>query len=87
MRYTRLDNGDIAFHVRGDPPPDLPNYTRDPGDPYLFHPNFPPCRLRLHDIKRGPCGKITGQRWACLLDGSTVSVPVCNNCQVREEPT
>ena len=84
LNYTRLENGSLAFHRRGRAPPDLPNYTRDPKDEYLFHPNFPTCSLRVIENKHGPCGKITGQRWACKSSGDTVSVSVCNSCNERE---
>lgn len=84
MNYTRLQDGSVAFHRRGATPPDIPNYTRDPSDPYLFHPSFPECRHRLLEKKTGPCGRVTGQRWHCVLLGGTVSVPICNNCEVRE---
>lgn len=83
MRYTTMDDGSVVFARRGEPPPDLPSYTRDPDDPYVFHPKFPDCRHRLHVIERGRCGKVIGRIWRCELKCTNVSVPFCNRCEDR----
>jgi hypothetical protein len=34
------------FPMRGDPPPDQPGYTRDPGQPFIFRMTWIPCTAR-----------------------------------------
>lgn len=80
----KLDNGDYLFPERGRPPPDLANYTRDAGNPFLFHANFPKCVSLTLATETSPCGRVRS-RWFCNHFGKTTSVPVCNGCNERKE--
>lgn len=81
----KLDNGDYVFPRRGQPPPDITNYTRDASDPFLFHANFQKCIHLTLASERSPCGRIRS-RWLCKFFNKTTSVPVCQTCKERVEP-
>lgn len=83
MKYTRMDDGSIVFPKRGDPPLEVPNYTRDPKDPYKFTPSFIPCMHRIALTKILPCGKLSYGGWQCAYKGAIVSVTICKECDVE----
>ena len=57
-QFRHYDNGDVALPHRGNPPQLIPEgYTRDAGDPYLFHPILPTCLKRvIRKISTTCCG-------------------------------
>lgn len=81
-RHRVLDNGDVVFPKRGKPPPDVAGYTRDAGDPYLFHADFVPCRHRVTLAVVLPCGKLSCS-WFCQERGITVNAHTCEVCPVE----
>lgn len=78
---TRMDDGTLVAPRRGNPPPEPPNYTRDPKDPYHFIPAFEVCKYREMNMFVLPCGKLSCN-WFCTLKGITVNTAVCEDCDV-----
>jgi hypothetical protein len=69
----------LVFPNRGDPPPDQPGYTRDPGNPYVFHMTWIPCVLRVIVI---PCQNCPGQTELKYCDrfDKPAEQNECNTC-------
>lgn len=85
MKYTILRNGSILFHRKNNTPPnvELKNYHQDPNDPWLYHPNFPPCKYLEYKVKITKCKKRTAL-WMCNAKDCTTTPPECNACLIRE---
>jgi hypothetical protein len=79
-----LPNGDIVFPNRGDPPPDLSNYKRDPGDAFLFHPIWPDCKYREHKMIPLPCCPNKPiPTWHCQHFDINLCFSICRDCNVN----
>lgn len=85
MNYRMLADGTIIFPKRGQPPPGLPGYDRDPGDPYIFYPSVLPCKHRVLSAIKLPCGKIKSQT-KCILKNIIPTLSDCEKCKEREAP-
>jgi len=86
MSFTRLENGDILFHKRGDapvPPPNS-NFIADTNDPYIWHAKFPECPNLMFKNMITKCGKMYGAWW-CKEYKETTTVKECNGCEKRQE--
>lgn len=77
---------DGTLRFRKPLPMALKNYTQDESDPCLYHPNFPPCRLRYRPTQKTPCGKTKTGGWTCSINDQLVTVDICTECRVREIP-
>lgn len=86
MRPRVLDNGQVIYPVRGNPPPDMPGYVRDPGNPYVFIPIWPPCKFRGVGERTCDCpADIPLKFYTCQL-GIHIIGDVCKRCDKRVEP-
>lgn len=45
------DDGSIEYQPLDTIPPEINGYIRDEGNPFLFHPLWPQCDMRLHGTK------------------------------------
>lgn len=52
------DDGSIEYAPRDLFPPEISGYTRDSGNPFLFHPKWPLCEQRYHGTKMNKEGFI-----------------------------
>ncbi len=71
----------LIFPIRGNPPPEQPGYTRDPGNPWIFNKTFRPITeiekiFRLEEIKKicKDCSSFTG------FKDQSVGCASCNTC-------
>jgi len=80
MKFKYLDNGDIIF-TKGLPPPksEPSGYERDADDPYLFHPDYEPCKWRTLRSERRRCGRIIIRHY-CELYEKIVTPDICEEC-------
>jgi len=53
------NDGSIEYKpVDAGPPPEVNGYTRDEFNPWLFHPLWPECQLRMAGVRKAPNGAI-----------------------------
>jgi hypothetical protein len=80
------DAGSLEFPYEH---PEIDGYTRDPNNPRLFHPAWPPCTCRTYKISlkdrvttvAGVCHHLTAE-----LQGQTVLAAQCQDCPARMPP-
>lgn len=86
-RFRIVDGTSLTFPKRGRIPEDIPNYHRDPKDPYTFHRDFAEeCKHRRWELNTLPCGKVSCN-WFCEAKKEIVNVMKCDGCEIREDPT
>lgn len=83
-RPSLTAEGNLVFPKRGNPPPEMEGYTRDPKNPYILLLNFPSCANRVLQQRTLPCGKRL-ESYSCTL-GLSVSAASCLKCKERKEP-
>ena len=77
-----LENGDLLFPARGNPPNDnIPGYSRDPQDPYLFRLQIDNCKHREMKTTLRPCGKVRAVMWCSALSEETNALK-CDSCLI-----
>ena len=78
-------NGDIVFPMKGNPPTkEIPGYTQDPFEPFIYHLNLVDCKYQEKDKNyRMPCGKYRKVLWCNLFNKETNAL-VCKECTKRE---
>lgn len=76
-------DGTIAFPNRGPPPPDIPGYEREIGDPYIFHPIEEPCTHRETKVERCPNGRLKVVSF-CSLKSIHLTPKICQECKERD---
>lgn len=87
-------DGTIVYDKRAgdwEPPRDIDGYQRDPNDPFIFHPLWKSCALRLQvGVRLANCGCIQ-VRMRCNNPaaelGKNVKYTDCEACKVRVEET
>lgn len=84
MRHRTLESGAIIFPKRGDPPKHIEGYIQDETDPYVFHPDFIPCKHREKVCSKSRCGKLMIFHRCKLLE-KTINPLICETCDKVEE--
>jgi hypothetical protein len=78
-RYREYDDGTRVFPVRGKPPPEMPGFERDSGNPFVMHPILPQCPIRIsQQIITECCGRVHSY-WACQA-GGLATYKHCKRC-------
>lgn len=83
-RPRLCDDGSLMYPKRGNPPPVIEGYLRDPSDPYTLRPQYPECVYREDHEYKVPCNlSPTGFRLEVLkicTRGFRVSYTECTEC-------
>jgi hypothetical protein len=90
-RARILKDGSVVYAKKGwEPPPDLPGFVRDKGDPWRFLPLWPPCRFRIQTQHVKKCGAISVLTVCnckeCPLRQQQVQIQNCEQCTYKESP-
>lgn len=83
MGFRTDDNGIRFYSKELGIPEDVPGFTRDADNPYMFHPDFEDCRHRSTIGRRRQCGKIRTV-FVCNLLGRDVNAEICAFCDKIE---
>ncbi len=81
---TILGNGTIVFPKRGTPPRHVDGYDVDPNDPYVFYPQWEPCKYRYGRQYVCPSGMVKTTP-SCNLLVMDITYGQCCACQLRVE--
>ena len=87
MIYKMLPGGSIVFNnnvniSRLDKV--FKNYIQDKDNPYLFHPDYKPCKHRICNNQQTKCGMVYPEHRCLAKNGIALSVVTCREC---DEPT
>jgi hypothetical protein len=80
MLFRELDDGSRVYPIRGDPPPDIPGYSRDPGNQYRLIPFMPECSFRKQGIFVPDCCPDKAIVFYRCDKGFKVTGLECQNC-------
>ena len=80
----KVAEGGVRYYPKDqEVPTDVPGFTRDVNNPFMFHPDFDPCKYRCEVKRRCQLGKIKIVQH-CNLLGKDVNAETCAFCDLLE---